>query len=212
MKCLLVCEGGTDIPVIRAIAEAHGHEVQPLAPSLDATSGRYEQFGWNRVMAWCENTRSRKAQMLLAFSNAQLLLLHIDTDVAEQIDSGFTAKGLSRRECCEARLNTALGVGQMPPFCHYVLPTMAIETWLLALHDSQEHPQTFATQLSNYEDYQDPESMLMSIGLQQENGRLLKSVSLYERYAKDLVANMPLVRQRCAEFDALCTVYECLGS
>ena len=203
MKCLLVCEGGTDIPILQAIAAAHGHEVRTLAPSLDATSGRYERFGWGRVVAWCENNQ-RRAQMYLAFSNAELLLLHVDTDVAEQIDGNFAAKGLSRRDCCEARLNVALGVGQMPPFCHYVLPTMAIETWLLALHDNQGHPQTFATQLSDYESYSDPESMLVSIGYQQKNGRLLKSVALYERYAEDLAANLPLVRRRCAEFDTLC--------
>ena len=212
MRFLLVCEGASDIPIIQAVVEAHRHELEVLVPPPDVTRGSHQKFGWTSVVDWCRKNRSTEGQReidsWLAFSGAALLLLHMDTDVAEQIDPGYAANGLSRRQCCEQRLNKALGTSQAPSWCHYVLPTMATETWLLALHDNQTHPKVFTTQLTNYEAYPDPESMLLAIGYAARDGSLDKSDQCYKEYARQLVQHIPQVQQRCAEFDALCSKLE----
>ena len=129
-------------------------------------------------------------------------------DIADKIDSDYQNQGLSRRECCVKALNRALQTRSMPGSCYYVLPTMSTETWLLALHDHQDHPQVFALRLRDYEKYEDPESMLLEIGLPGGSGRLRKTVGLYADYAVGLIANITKVRSRCAEFDSLCREFE----
>ena len=206
MRFMVVCEGASDIPVLRAAAAAYQHEVEPLKPSGDATSG-YERFGWREVLRWCTN-HGGKAQLLLGLFNCDLLLVHMDTDIAVEMVPGYADKGLSRRQCCEAQLNKALGVGSAPSWCYYVLPTMATETWLLALHDNQTHPKVFTSQLDNYEDYPDPEQMLLAIGYKARGNRLDKSHALYTDYASELAQKIPQVRHRCAEFDLLCAMLD----
>ena len=200
MKYLLVCEGPTDLPILREVAERYGHEVEMLRPAYDRTSQSHKPHGWDRVRRWCRRHHA-KIHVFLREREAEVLMLHMDTDIAGEIDRNYRDKGLSRRECCEAALNAALQSDRMPDSCYYVLPTMATETWLLALYDSRTHPTVFTSQMDNYETYPEPKMLLRQIGWE-------KSVDAYESYAAQLLENTATVRARCAEFDALCRRFE----
>lgn len=57
---LLVCEGPTDIEVIKSIAEKVKDnigtpvEIRELSPTQDKTTGTYPSQGWTAVKSWCE--------------------------------------------------------------------------------------------------------------------------------------------------------------
>ena len=230
MTYLLVCEGGTDVQVLRSLVEKCGHKVRTLKPSLDATSGYYEAFGWLALIEWCVDNH-QKIRGRLVTAGAECLLVHLDTDitdktekvggdgtklsmsptaskVVEQLGTNHKMSSMSRRDCCVAALNKALNSSQMPATCYYILPTMATETWLLACYDVRTHPGVFAKHPGNpgnYESYQDPEAMLVAIGLSKTpRCRLKKTPELYQNYAQKLVKNLPKARKRCPELDDLC--------
>ncbi|MDX7924070.1 hypothetical protein SJS82_19270 [Aeromonas media] len=56
---LLVCEGPTDIEIIKAVAakisqiKGRDIEIRELSPTRDATTKRYPEHGWKGVRGWC---------------------------------------------------------------------------------------------------------------------------------------------------------------
>lgn len=206
---LLVCEGPTDEPIFQAIADklsnkTNIYKFNMIAPQIDATSGSADSFGWGNVCNWCI-ANNNKIDMFLEFDGAESLFIHMDTDIAGDIDPDYTKKGVSARQCCENRLNNCLGVNTAPNNCHYILPTQKTETWLLAQYDNLTHPSVFSHAIVNYESISDVDQKLIAIGYSQKKGKLRKEINKYMAYGKSLANNLLIARNRCIELDNLCT-------
>lgn len=232
-KFLIVCEGPSDYPVIEGIISHLGNkngkvfEIEFLQPQVDATTGTYPSFGWTQVKRWCktyaikkpsdvshlpENIRrmvlSKNYETILAFSRADYLIIHMDTDIAEEIDSGFDPAIQTRRELCNNKMNEWLGISVAKANCKYLLPTYAIESWILATYDSSNAPTIFATTPVNYENISDVESKLISIGyaskLKYGVRRLRKDYNRYknnDKYTPRLLKFLNISKQRCNELE-----------
>ena len=212
---LLVAEGETDVIVLKAIADHLSNEqmtysFRPLFPLRDATSNTYGSGGFGSVVNWCSNSREReKAQMLLDFSQASSLFIHLDTDIAKQINSTSFHAGRSARQCCEEALNTAFSTSSKPDYCYYILPTENTETWLLAGHAELNLLDSSLQKLNNYELTKDTEKMLIGLGYSGKKKGKRKVINKspakrYIPYAKKLIENFPIARQRCPELNDLC--------
>ncbi|MFA5181502.1 MAG: hypothetical protein WC405_09310 [Syntrophales bacterium] len=230
-KILVVCEGGTDFVFLEGIINYIGNssgrsfDIQMLSPQIDATTGHAERQGWTKVKSWCilhgkkspdellaldKETRAvvsrRNWEGLLIMSGADLLLVHLDTDIAGEIDNNFDHTKEHRRDCCERNLNLWLGILSIEPNCKYVLPTYAIETWLLATYDSSSAAMIFSATPEDYELIDDFEDKLIAIGyaskLKASRRRLVKKASRYKNndmYLPRLLTHITNVQLRCKE-------------
>ncbi|EOW1267110.1 DUF4276 family protein [Proteus mirabilis] len=162
---LLVCEGPTDIAVIRALTqkveETTGKEVEirELSPRLDKTTGNYPSQGWTEVKSWCESYSINKNitipddldvwkkkllqkrmsfrwDTLLKSSGANGIILQIDTDIVEEMThENFSTSGLTRKKFAYNAVNLWLNENDRPDDFYYIMSTFSTETWLLATHE-----------------------------------------------------------------------------
>lgn len=214
---LLVAEGETDIIVLNAISKYLSNDqitysFHPLSPQRDATSNTYNSGGFGSVLNWCSNSReSEKAQMLLDFGQANALFIHLDTDIAKQINLSSFSAGKSARICCEEALNIAFSSSIVPEYCHYILPTQNTETWILASHSEFSLLDSALKKVDNYELITDTEQMLIKLGYSGKKKGSRKVLNKnparkYIPYARRLIENLPLAKQRCPELDDLCNL------
>lgn len=229
-KVLVVCEGHTDFVFIEGIFNHLGKpigkkfQLEMIAPQVDATTGAAEQHGWTGVKRWCELNAiknpsslghlpehirrvvlSRSWETLVAASNADLLLIQLDTDIAKEIDRNFNPSLESRRDFCARQLNRWLGILTDVPNCKYLLPTYAIENWLLATYDETSAPDVFCAAPHNYEIIFDVEARLLALGYPKKGGRLKKTVLKYkndDRFLKRLLTHLDVSKARCPELDS----------
>jgi len=229
-KVLVVCEGHTDFVFIEGIFNHLGasigkkFQLQMIAPQVDATTGAAEQHGWTGVKRWCELNaikdpsslghlpeQIRRAvlcknwEAIVVASNADLLLVQLDTDITKEIDKNFNPSIESRRDFCARQLNKWLGIVSDMPSCKYLLPTYAIENWLLATYDATNAPDVFCTTPNNYEIIFDVESRLLALGYPKKGGRLRKTVLKYkndDRFLKRLINHLDVCINRCPELDS----------
>ncbi len=156
---LLVCEGPTDISVIKEISKRISANIgkniiiQELSPQRDATTNRYPSHGWEEVRSWCKMygktvdtgdnpfailAAKRTWKALLKASRAHGLIIQMDTDIAQYIGdlnpryTGST-KNERKRFCQKAILNW-LGEPTKPNNIYLLLSTNSTETWILATH------------------------------------------------------------------------------
>lgn len=210
VNLLLVCEGPTDYPLVKAIGDKlstkkASYNFHMLEPQIDATSGNAVSFGWGQVCNWCSSNRN-KVQMFLAFKGAKALFIHMDTDIATQIDPAYTSKGLTARDCCENKLNNCMGSSSVPKDCYYILPTECTETWLLATHDHVSDPKDFPKKVTNYEGISGVLAILHALGYKGRKGKIKKEPKRYVTYGLRISENLATCRARCAELDNLCKV------
>lgn len=102
---------------------------------------------------------------MLALSEAAGILIHIDADIAEELndlEQTFHDAGLSRKEYCRKTIAAWLGVeeAEEPTSLCYIVATYCTETWLLALHD----PESFPSSSRNYENIQEVIPLLIDLG------------------------------------------------
>lgn len=193
-KFLLVCEGPSDIEVLRAISlavtNANGNsiEIVPLSPQMDQTSGIFPPHGWTAVKSWCAGNREKSvadvahlnAQLqtvalrknwrtLIAASGADGLIIQLDTDIAEEIrdlPQDFVASGMTRRSYTEAAIFHWLAVPASPVNSLFlVLSTYSTETWILACHHPSDPIFSDLQPNFSYEDLRDAENRLIGKGL-----------------------------------------------
>jgi hypothetical protein len=215
---LLVCEGETDFYIFQALSSHFSRPdmqltIKSLSPQRDATSGTYPTHGFGEVLNWC-SANKQKLQMLIDFSGAKALLVQMDTDIAKQANPGCVEQGRPARECCQERLNVALGVTEEPPRCHYVLPTQSTETWILASHAEPQYDGD-SNEISDYQLIQDTEQRLIDLGYPSRKGKNRASrklnkqpASKYLGYGRRLLEDLDLARRRCAELERLCGLFE----
>lgn len=234
-KYLLVAEGPTDHVVINELADKlsdiHGKKIEiiELAPRADATSGTYPAFGWSAIEKWCKRYKTRTPEeveaaepairkvllrsnwrALVAIDGADGLIIQMDNDIAHEITClGAFVPGSDRSTHCHSAILSWLGEGALPPEMHLAIASMSTETWILASYDPTHIVFSDLTQPINYEEIEDCEDRLISLGLKakKKSGRrrLLKSpYTIYEPYAKTISENLPIIRSRCPALDSLC--------
>ncbi|MDI9223237.1 hypothetical protein QMZ30_20195 [Pantoea sp. EA-12] len=231
---LLVCEGPTDIEIIRGISnhisEKIGAEIdiRELSPTKDMTTGNYPSHGWTAVKSWCEKysldkgividpalqdwqkkllqaKQSFRWDTLIKFSGADGIILQIDTDIAEEMNHlAFDPVNDDRKAFCESAVNIWLNEQSAPEEIYYLLSTYSSEVWLLATHEPAI--------CVNYEDIQDVEDRLISLGYSKKNikgkPRLRKEPKLYKNYSEKIIEKIDIVRQRCVECENFCSFLE----
>ena len=230
VRCLVVCEGSSDYSVIAGIIKEIGRlkgknfKSILLAPELDATSGRYEKFGYEGVKNWCRYHNCQYAQLgrnkiasLLAWHSADLVFIHLDADIADNIaleDLLFSGEIKDRKDWCCRALDLWLGAIQSQVKCFFIVPTMQIETWLLATFDNITNPDVFSVELADYELVIDVEKKLLAIGYdvyKEKPGRIYKEKSLYEndsRYVPRLINKLDVASSRCQELTNFMRIIE----
>lgn len=214
---LLVCEGETDIYIFEALAthfsnDNLNYQIKSLAPEPDATNGTttYPAHGYGNVLNWCSSNRE-DIQLFIDFEGAEGIFIQMDTDIALKANPRCSKACYSERFCCEQKINMQLGTTEEPPRCHYILPTQNTETWILASHYSPE-----LEKIENFELITDTEQQLIALGYKSKKGvnkhapRKLNKYPAenHKKYAKQLINNLSLARQRCAELDRLCCLLE----
>lgn len=231
---LLVCEGPTDIEIIKSISNKISNdtgceiEIRELSPTKDKTTDTYPSHGWTAVKAWCEKYKldkgitidpglmdwqkklltlklSTRWDTLINFSGADGIIIQIDTDIAEQMThKKFDPATHNRKEFCREAVNIWLNEASAPDELHYLLSTYSSEVWLLAAHDEEI--------CADYESLQDVEDKLMALGYakKKENGnfRLKKERALYRNYGERIAQKLSTVRQRCSECETFCSHLE----
>ncbi|MCI5146553.1 MAG: hypothetical protein D3923_13755 [Candidatus Electrothrix sp. AR3] len=234
IKFLLVCEGPTDIAFLKELSSKIGEdfnaaiELIELSPERDATTNQYPSHGWPGVRSWCrkwkrktpeelekvpshfiELMRRRYWKALIDINGANGLIIQMDTDIAEQLcdlDCHFTDYEGTRRSYCQKAILSWLGESaETLNRAYLLLPSFAIETWLLATHDPDETVFDDLDKPFNYEELLDVENRLIAIGYaaKEVSGkkRLKKQSKRYKNYGKIVFPKFHNVKQRCTEAD-----------
>jgi len=233
---LLVCEGYTDILVIDKIAKKISEnlndniEIRELSPQKDATTNRYPSHGWEEVRRWCKVygkdidtndnpfavlAKKKSYRTLLAISNADKLIIQIDTDIVSYItDLATTYNGRTKRSRKNYAKNAILhwlGESNTPCEVYLLLSTQSTETWLLATHDRVDSAFSDLPSNFDYEDIANVIDRLLRLGYLSyidENDNTKLSKTNYEPYAKKIAENLDKVRSECEEANNLCTLFE----
>jgi len=234
-KYLLVCEGPTDILVIKKIARKVSEIIkteifiQELSPQRDATTRQYPEHGWVEVRQWCKvygnnidtdenpfailaKKRSWKAQ--LAITGADALIIQMDTDIVDYItDFGNQYNGStkrSRKNFAKKAILHWLGESRLPENIYLLLTTYSTETWLLATYERTERVFSNLPENFDFENLDNVIELLCNLGLEcyTEDGRKKLSKNHYMSYAEQIVNNLRKVRAECEEAENFCNFLE----
>lgn len=233
-KYLLVCEGPTDILVVKKLAKKIDNdiEIKELSPQRDATTRRYPNHGWEEVRQWCrlygtsisQNQNSLEAIMArsknwraqLALSSADGLIIQMDTDIVQYIqDLSYQYSASTKR----ARKNFAkksilqwLGETSYPEKLYLLLSTQSTETWLLATHNRVEEIFSNLPENFDFENIENVIELLCSLEFEyicyNEGNRKKLSKNNYRIYAQKIIDNLDKVRSECEEAEKLCNLFE----
>jgi len=234
---LLVCEGPTDILAIDKIAKEISQridkdiEIRELSPRRDATTSRYPDHGWEEVRQWCKlygntlnnssNTlealaaRSKNWKALVSMSNANALIIQIDTDIVEYIDEiepkygGATKK--ARKNFVQKAILQWLGEDTIPKKAFLLKSTYSTETWLLATFDKDNTVFNDLADGFDFEEIEDVNQRLFALGfanyIDEKGKQKLRKIN-YDNYAVQIASNIDKVREECEEADLLCNKFE----
>lgn len=235
LKYLLVCEGPTDIALLKKLTKKLSNdlnadiEIAELAPQVDATTGLWPAHGWGAVRSWCYSwkvkteeelsnappfmidlLKRRTWKALIAFNNADGLIIQMDTDIAEcitDLSTPFDPINDNRRDYCRDAILYWLSESNQSndkPFI--LLPSYALESWLLATHSPENTIFNDLPKPLDYEKITDLESRLISLGYAKKRNkgrdRLVKTYAVYNTYADIIHTNFENVSQRCSEAKA----------
>ena len=239
-KYLLVCEGPTDILVIDKIAKNISEnindtiEIQELAPRRDATTYRYPSHGWEEVRKWCkvygknadiddnpfaELIQKRNWRALLKISNANGLIIQMDTDIVEYItdlipryNSSTGSTKNSRKQFAKRAILSWLGEEEIPNEIYLLLSTTSTETWILATHDRVENIFNDLPSDFDFEDINDVINRLFDLGYASYINRegmkkLKKDLEIYKTYAQRITDNLEKVCSECEEANKICNLF-----
>lgn len=192
---LLVCEGPSDIPVIRRVAEEicrktkKDVEIRHISPQQDST-GTWERHGYVGVTKWCalygnkdEGSLSHLSealkkvvlrknwQALVKGANADGLIIQMDTDIADQLNflkKRFDENKDDRRKYCQDSLLNKLGLINVPENLIFLLPSYSTETWIVASFDDTHDIFKNLSKPIAYEDLKNCETLLIGAGFKKE--------------------------------------------
>lgn len=192
---LLVCEGPSDIPIIRRVAEeicrSEGKdiEIRHIAPQQDST-GAWERHGYVGVAKWCalygkksdqdliklpENIRKvvirKNWEALVKASSADGLIIQMDTDIVDQLNflpNRFDETKDNRREYCKSSLLMKLGLQDVPENLVLLLPSYSTETWIIASFDDNHVIFNNLSKPIPFEELNNCENLLINAGFKRE--------------------------------------------
>lgn len=217
--------------IAKKIASEIGQKIEivELSPQRDATSGTYPAHGWSAVQSWCMKFSAKsQASMahlpiqtqqflqrqswrsLLAFDSANGLLIQLDTDIAQELrELKVIQPGDCRKTHCKDAVLAWLNESAEVDGLYLALTAHALETWILATHNPSESVFDDLPKNFNYEHIEDVEERLINLGYESRvkrgRPRLKKSpYTIYEDYAKQIAANLPVVRERCEAANEFC--------
>lgn len=237
---LLVCEGQTDYFVIQSIANVISKKLNDeikitlLAPQKDATTNNYQRHGWTEIRNWCRLYGNKTAaqlaalppavrhraqrlnwQALIAFNNADGLIIQLDTDIAEEIRdiAPFDPAIIHRRDYCDGALLAWLGEAARPGDIYLALTSYALEAWLLSTYSRKDPVFSDLPVGFDFEEIHDLESRLIKLkcpSVSATNGRrkLAKKERYYHIHAKTIANNLGVVRANCQSAEDLCAHLE----
>lgn len=192
-----VCEGSTDIVVLRRVVESVVGEIdpRPLQPVTDALDRQLAggRSGWSEVRAWCQRVGSLDEYFDPDVGEPfDLLVISIDLDIA--IKAGL-AKRPSNLTAYDATglckiIKTWLPT-PLPGQVIIAIPVMATEAWVLA---------AMFPRLTNLESEQSPAGVLVTRGKIQmgRNGPWKRAIE-YRGFAEVVAKKLKRVRAVCRE-------------
>jgi hypothetical protein len=212
----LVCEGTTDRIVINSavasLLETRDFTLIQLQPENSPAFGR-TGTGWAGVYRWCRQAAEQAGGSLRdnpLFDSYDLLLLHVDADVADQTyRSGnivTTSTDLPCSSPCPPPSDTTdvlravilrwLGEVQVPPNTIFCTPSKSTEAWVIAAL----FPTDAVVRLGALECHDSPASLLSA---KPANTRLVssgkKKSHKYQERAEEIQGQWTRVRQLCSE-------------
>ncbi len=140
----LVAEGPTDSLLLELLIDqllqAKHHYVE-LQPKLSKTGGFGKHGGgWRGVHAWCQTLAEDSQKLKAHFLQLNLLIIHIDADVACENEINCAKPCPPAQDSCEAlaqRVMTWLGYLATNNKLVLCIPADNTEAWVLAAHDIQ---------------------------------------------------------------------------
>lgn len=215
MRLGLVAEGPTDRIVIeaavRAILADRRFVLTQLQPEQSAAFGPLGT-GWAGVLRWCEQSAARGKGRLhddaLAFAVQDILILHLDADVAGvTYESANVTKGRKHgalpcahpcpppratTDALRSVLLTWCGVKAVPAGVVLCVPSKSIEAWVV----QALFPNDKVAVGGGLECYDQPEARF---GTQPKKSRIAKTRRDYQARAADLTAAWGRVRTSLTE-------------
>jgi hypothetical protein len=199
----LVCEGQTDVPILRAAL----HEVWPelervlcLQPELDQMERAKGPAGWTQVKAWCVAHAGSLDEVLEPDVGDRIDLLVIVMDVDVAVDAGIADPPVDvgvyettrLRDTIAGWLRTELH-RNLPPAVVLSTPVRAIEAWIIAaLFPREKAPQRI----------EDPAAWLArkaKLRKSDRDGKPWKELHRYTAFATAVAGRLQHVRQTCSE-------------
>jgi hypothetical protein len=217
LRIALVAEGVTDYAVIHAAVAAmlNGRPfdmklLQPEGSIAFTSAGDAGPLGggWKGVYRWCRQAVERSGGKVSddpLFWSYDLLLLHLDADVADETppsDMPELADVLPCAQHCpppQATTNALrnvmllwLGEPAMPPKTVFCTPSKSTEAWIMAIF----FPNDSAMPKKGWECYSKPENRLRQ---QPKNQRFSKNWQDYTTRKPQIQSDWPLIVARLAE-------------
>ncbi|OAD19454.1 hypothetical protein THIOM_004909 [Candidatus Thiomargarita nelsonii] len=140
----LVAEGPTDSLLLGALIDMllrgkhHYIEIQPK-PSKTGAFGEYGG-GWHGVRAWCQTLAKDSQKLKAHFEPLDMLIIHIDADVARENEINCAMPCPPAQDTCEAlaqQVMNWLGHSVTEDKLVLCIPADNTEAWILAAHDTQ---------------------------------------------------------------------------
>lgn len=201
-----VCEGSTDIVVLRRVVEATLGDIdpRPLQPQTDALDRQAVggRSGWSEVRAWCQRVGSFDDYFKPDIGDPlDLLVIAIDLDIA--IKAGVTRppSNLSAYDASElCKIIKSWLPQPIPGRVIIAIPVMATEAWILA---------ALFPRLTNIESEESPAQVLVDRGkIQMGRNGPWKRASEYRTFADMVASKLKRVRFSCSEANRLVTKLE----
>lgn len=205
IRIAVVCEGPTDkIAIENWIAAELGHEnfsSTLLQPSTSAIAGDFGPHGegWYGVLRWCEQATSEGLpfSQTLAFLNFDLIILHLDADVARE--DYFAPLNLKcpcpdAADTCDNLRSLLLAYigGELPSKVVLWVPSDSTEAWIIAALAPE------VAQLNHpWECFQKPEHLLTKVHIGKKG--VGKSVRSYQRVERQIQQGWETVKNYCPE-------------
>jgi hypothetical protein len=211
----VVCEGPTDMVVVEAALETHLEDFvsQQIQPEQSLFGGDQGPLGggWKGVRSWCGQIREQgglKASGALA--NADLLVVHLDADVADDDEVACACPCPPPSATVDALQEVVLswlGEDEILPKVVFCMPSKSTEAWILA----GLHPEDGAVVPCHPPPGDDwtclecrPEPAARLVGkpgklVRRKQGQLKKSRVAYKNVAEDLVRVWPQILELCTQ-------------
>jgi hypothetical protein len=199
----LVCEGQTDIPILRAIIMdtwPEIDEVRCLQPEVDEMDRARTPAGWTQVKQWCEKHAGALDEVLSPDLGdpIDLLLVVLDVDIAVEAGIANPPHSVGVYETNRLRQTVAgwLTTDARPRLPDAVVistPVRAVETWIIAALFPKE---------SSAETIQDPAAFLVNrkrLRRSQRDGKPWKELHLYRGFASTIAKKTKQIRRKCVE-------------